>query len=78
MRDAASKHFDNVGRACDPDSKILPIEFLDDAFDTANEMFAVFAVHKCDDVAGFVVVGNQEAFPKWTIFGIAKIFWTIR
>src|SRR5207249_5745837 len=73
MRQAASNHLDNVRRARDSNSKILPVELLDDGFDTVNESFAIFRMDERDDVAGFLILDNQEPTPEGTLLGVAKI-----
>src|SRR5439155_14924065 len=78
MRQAASNHLDNVRRARDSNSKIFPVELLDDGFDTVNESFAMFRMDERDDVAGFLILGNQEPPPEGTLLGVAKILRTIR
>src|SRR5207249_3892431 len=78
VRETSSNHLDNVQRAGNPDSEILSVELLRNAFNAADQPFAIFALDERDDIARFVVLGNQKTLPKWAVFGIGKVFRAVR
>src|SRR5205823_5958188 len=60
-----------------PDSKIVAIEFVNDAFHLRNESFRLVSRGQHDDVAGAVVFGDQQSAPERTGLRIAEILRSI-